>query len=179
MSLFSCNWQTNSWWGSKIILPSSRKHMAWFSTGRVQTGGVGRSHAVNPYSHMSFLQHEEDEEEQGGIRPKILSGLKCYFWGQFEQFYPPPPPPNTHTDRHTKEKATDLRKKTKKNGTLTIKDGITQMHIAGDDGTRTSEIVGCSEFEYAASNYSPKSAQLSLHMMDRRGKLKILDPTGK
>ena len=101
MSLFSCNWQTNSWWGSKIILPSSRKHMAWFSTGRVQTGGVGRSHAVNPYSHMSFLHHEEDEEEQGGIRPKILSGLKCYFWGQFEQYYPPPP---THTQIDTPRK---------------------------------------------------------------------------
>ena len=66
-----------------------------------------------------------DEEEQGVRTLKKLSGLQCYCCGQFEQHCTNKPP-------HTKENSTYPRNKSIKSGTLNIKYGLAQMHIADD-----------------------------------------------
>ena len=100
---------------------------------------------------MSFLHDDDDdEEEQGGNPPNNLSRLQYYLCSKFGQYY-------TNKVPHTKEKSTDLRKKSMKSGTLTVKYGPNQMHISDDNDASVSESVSSPEFEYVKITYSPGS----------------------
>ena len=120
-SLFEWTWQKTLWWGGKSTPQTTLRHTLWSSTEKLQIGGT-----VNTEGHMSFSQNDVDKEEQGGRPSKNQSILQCYHCRKFEQHYANKCP-------HTKEKATYMKKKAIKSGTLTIKDVFDHMHIADDD----------------------------------------------